>query len=93
MVKDDGRKFIWVSDGRHELYDLKSDPGEQANLFNIETSVPLITEIADRYEVLVGPVGRCLEIYPHADVGGRITQLPPIEVVNPSFDPASVVTL
>jgi arylsulfatase A-like enzyme len=27
-VQADGRKLIWASDGRHELYDLRDDPGE-----------------------------------------------------------------
>ena len=25
-------KYIWASDGRHELYDLSEDPGERSNL-------------------------------------------------------------
>lgn len=28
----DGYKFIWASDGRHELYDIVNDPGELTNL-------------------------------------------------------------
>jgi hypothetical protein len=27
-----GRKYIWASDGRHRLYDLAADPGENADL-------------------------------------------------------------
>lgn len=93
LVRADGTKFIWVNDGRHEQFDLRVDPGEHNNLFAPETSVPLIDEIADRYERLIGPLGRHLEIYQHADVGGRVTELPPIGVVNPGFNPESVVIL
>ena len=28
-IRRDGVKYIWASDGRHELYDLRSDPREQ----------------------------------------------------------------
>lgn len=32
----DGRyKYIWASDGRHELYDLRADPQERQNLINV----------------------------------------------------------
>jgi len=33
-VIDDGWKLIWGSDGRHELYDLRSDPDELRNLYD-----------------------------------------------------------
>lgn len=37
---DDGRyEFIWGSDGRHELYDLRRDPLEQHNLVESESAV------------------------------------------------------
>ena len=32
MVRTDDAKFIWSSDGRHELYDLRADPGETRDL-------------------------------------------------------------
>ena len=32
-IEVDGSKFIRSSDGRHELYDMRRDPGEQNNLF------------------------------------------------------------
>ena len=32
-VQVGSRKLIWASDGRHELYELSSDPGETRNLF------------------------------------------------------------
>ena len=31
-IRGEGRKLIWASDGRHELYDLEADPTEQVNL-------------------------------------------------------------
>ncbi len=31
-VEQGGLRFVWSSDGRHELYDLAEDPGEQENL-------------------------------------------------------------
>jgi len=30
-------KYIWSSEGRHELYDLKMDPGEISNVISVET--------------------------------------------------------
>ena len=35
LVRDDW-KFIWNTNGLHELYDLKGDPGEQRNLLSVE---------------------------------------------------------
>ena len=32
-------KYIWSSNGRHELYDLASDPGEEQNLIDTETAL------------------------------------------------------
>lgn len=32
MIRTDRVKYIWASDGKHELYDLKADPGEQHNI-------------------------------------------------------------
>jgi arylsulfatase A-like enzyme len=32
-IESKGQKFIWASDGRHELYDLRNDPDERRNLF------------------------------------------------------------
>lgn len=32
-------KYIWASDGKHELYDLEADPGELKNLIEIETNL------------------------------------------------------
>ncbi|MEW6441259.1 MAG: sulfatase [bacterium] len=33
-LRTDTRKYIWASDGRHELYDLQKDPGENRNLID-----------------------------------------------------------
>ncbi|UCG34223.1 MAG: sulfatase, partial [Phycisphaerales bacterium] len=35
-IEKDDRKFIWSSDGRHELYDLNTDPGENRSLYRDE---------------------------------------------------------
>jgi hypothetical protein len=35
-------KFIWGSDGRHELYDLANDPGERANLVESEAHAEVL---------------------------------------------------
>jgi arylsulfatase A-like enzyme len=32
-IEVDGTKLIWSSDGRHELYNMRRDPGERNNLF------------------------------------------------------------
>jgi arylsulfatase A-like enzyme len=38
-VRGDGYKYIWASDGRDELYDIASDPGEERNLIDAEPEV------------------------------------------------------
>lgn len=43
MIRTDGHKFIWGSDGKHELYDLKTDSGETKNL--IETQPDTATAL------------------------------------------------
>jgi arylsulfatase A-like enzyme len=35
-LRTDSHKFIWASDGQHELYDLTIDPREKENLITIE---------------------------------------------------------
>jgi len=32
-IEADGMRFIWASDGRHELYDTATDPAESSNLY------------------------------------------------------------
>ena len=36
IYSDDGYKFIWASDGKHELYSLEGDPSETTNLLDVE---------------------------------------------------------
>ncbi|TAH48423.1 MAG: hypothetical protein EYC68_20875 [Chloroflexota bacterium] len=36
MIRTECHKYIWASDGRHELYDLRDDPGETRNLIRRE---------------------------------------------------------
>jgi asparagine synthase (glutamine-hydrolysing) len=93
LVRQDGTKIIWVHDGDHEVYDLNADPGEQTNLYDPKRSLPLLSEVEDRYAGLMGPIGRRLEIYEHTDVGPRLANLPPLAITNPGFDPDSVVTV
>lgn len=93
LIKRNGTKVIWTPEGAHEIYDLPMDPQETANAYRPATSLPLINDVADFYEHLLGPIGRRLEIYEHADVGQRLSALPPLAAVNPGFAPASVVTL
>lgn len=38
-LRTDRYKYIWRSDGQHELYDLKADPGELENLVGSATEV------------------------------------------------------
>lgn len=35
-IEMEGYKFIWASDGRHELYNLRADPDETKNLIKTE---------------------------------------------------------
>jgi arylsulfatase A-like enzyme len=39
MIRTEQYKYIWKSDGDHELYNLRADPGEEANLVGSETEV------------------------------------------------------
>jgi arylsulfatase A-like enzyme len=32
MIRTDRYKYIWASDGNHELYDLQADPDEEKNI-------------------------------------------------------------
>jgi arylsulfatase A-like enzyme len=32
MIRTDNYKYIWASDGKHELYDLQADPDELSNI-------------------------------------------------------------
>jgi arylsulfatase A-like enzyme len=45
MIRTDGYKYIWGSDGDHELYDLQADPDEQCNII---AERPDIAEDFDR---------------------------------------------
>lgn len=92
MVTTEGSKLIWLDNGCHERYDLNADPREAKNLFAPDAEgLALIERLQDVYASLVGPVGRHLEIYDHADIGDQMQTLPPISIVNPGFDPGSVM--
>jgi len=45
LVRDDGTKLIWASDGAHEQYDLHSDPGELRSLYDPAAGTPLMGEL------------------------------------------------
>lgn len=47
-------RFIWSSDGRHELYDLSNDPGETRNLYDPETPSKGGAELRARLEEIAG---------------------------------------
>ncbi len=48
MIRDNRWKFIWASDGKHELYDYTADPAEHDNL--IEAMPHVATEYHKRLE-------------------------------------------
>ncbi len=93
MVASDGKKLIWLDSGRHELFDLNADPDEQRNIYDSDTGLPLIERMESFYTALLGPAGRRLEIYDHADIGKGISELPPMSTINPSFNPESIVAV
>jgi len=33
-IQDDSYKYVWASDGKHELFDLRTDPGEMRNVID-----------------------------------------------------------
>lgn len=44
-VEADGMKYLWASDGRHELYDLTADPNELSNL--VEARPQVVRELEE----------------------------------------------
>lgn len=48
-VVDGPTKFIWASDGSHELYDLREDPGEQSNLAGQSARVSSLAKRIEDY--------------------------------------------
>jgi arylsulfatase A-like enzyme len=48
MIRDNRYKYIWASDGKHELYDHASDPAEEHNL--IEVLPHIATDLQMRLE-------------------------------------------
>jgi arylsulfatase A-like enzyme len=45
MIRTDRYKYIWASDDRHELYDLRTDPDELCNIIGAQ---PHIADTLDR---------------------------------------------
>lgn len=60
----EGARFIWSSDGRHELYDVRNDPGETRNLYDPQAPSPLALQLMTSLEAAVeaygGDAGRAL---------------------------------
>jgi arylsulfatase A-like enzyme len=46
-------KFIWGSDGRHEMYDLSVDPDEQTNLIDSPAQADIAADLEDRLSAWV----------------------------------------
>lgn len=49
-VHSASHKFLWRSDGKHELYDLDADPAETQNRIDDETLAPVRRELQERLE-------------------------------------------
>lgn len=92
IVTSEGQKFIWLSNGAHERYDLNQDPSEDKNLFNgTSTDFELINDLKKAYCQLLGSSGGNLEIYPHNDVGANFSLLPSLHQINPSADRQKII--
>ncbi len=50
-------RLIWSSDGQHELYDLKKDPGERRNLFRDSASATRLQPLSDLLDEYVAHGG------------------------------------
>jgi arylsulfatase A-like enzyme len=99
MIKNDGTKLIWLSTGAHEQYDLRSDPGERRNLFDLGSpaSLALVEELRAHMARMNPQSGHLLECYPFSDCGeyslemDGFTHLPPREEINPSASAMRIV--
>jgi arylsulfatase A-like enzyme len=49
-IQWEGMKFIWASDGRHELYHLEEDPEELHNLISEEKYQPVVADLQKRLD-------------------------------------------
>ncbi len=56
-VQHEGARLIWSSDGRHELFDLRSDPGETRNLYDPASPGPLARALLARIGESEAPAG------------------------------------
>lgn len=91
LVTAEGEKFIWVDSGLYERYNLREDPTEQVNLFQgTEDDFVMLERMIQSYERLIGSRGRYLEYYPNNDIGEDFEFLPPLNIINPEFDPESI---
>jgi arylsulfatase A-like enzyme len=95
LIRKEGWKLIWRNDGAHELYDLARDPSEDNNLYLPERvkAFELIEQMKKIYCELLGEQGRHPEIYEYHSVGPGMEWLPPIQSLNPSFDPKSFINV
>jgi arylsulfatase A-like enzyme len=92
MVTSEGQKFIWVSSGNHERYDLNQDPAESNNLYNGSIKdFEFINELKKAYCKQVGFSGSSLEVYPHNDIGPNFSLLPLLQQINPNSDRQKII--
>jgi len=52
-IEADGMRFIWSSDGRHELFDVTADPGERRSLLGDRSLAERERRLRDRLAVFV----------------------------------------
>jgi arylsulfatase A-like enzyme len=50
LMRDDGRKLIWASNGAHEEYDLRADPSEQRSLYDAASSAGLVSALEAAFD-------------------------------------------
>lgn len=68
-VQDGTMKFIWGSDGRHELYEIASDPGEVRNLLLEHSSHPAKDRLMEMLLSYVGTYAGEIPLPPPPPVG------------------------
>ncbi len=67
-------KFIWGSDGRHELYDLASDPDELSNLINSDSHAEVARDMEARLSDRLGTMESSRSAEPQADDPGELDE-------------------
>jgi len=67
-------KFIWGSDGKHELYDLASDPDELSNLIDSDVYAEVRRDLEARLDELLSTMDPSASAEPHADDSGELDE-------------------